>query len=114
VIAEKVMRVLDLELDLFLDDVAYHRPSSRECERLPDGEYTPWAAAAVRTVLEDHYGLDRARPIPGRLVTHHFEAFLFWQELVRCGALDIPFDVVHVDAHADLGSGDAGYVYLMT
>ena len=67
----------------------------------------------MRTVLEDHCGLDRARPVPGRLVTDHFEAFLFWQELVRCGALDIPFDVVHVDAHADLGSGDAGYVYLM-
>jgi arginase family enzyme len=25
-----------------------------------------------------------------------------------------PFHVTHVDAHADLGNGDAGYAYIMT
>ena len=30
------------------------------------------------------------------------------------GLLTPPFHVTHVDAHADLGLGDAGYVYLLT
>ncbi len=68
----------------------------------------------MRAFLKRRCGLDNARPIPGRLVTHHHEAYFFWRELVRGGALSTPFDVVHVDAHADLGTGDAGYVNLMT
>ena len=33
---------------------------------------------------------------------------------MQTGILQPPFHVTHVDAHADLGLGDSGYVYLMT
>jgi hypothetical protein len=105
------MRILDIDLDFFLDGVAYHR--SPGGERL-DEEYRPWDEGAIRTFLEHRCGLRQSHPVPGRLVTHHHEAFLFWRELVEDGRLAVPFEVVHVDAHADLGTGDAGYVYLMT
>ena len=105
------MRVLDIDLDFFLDGVAYHR--SPGGERLGE-DYRPWDEGAVRTFLEQRCGLRRSQPVPGRLVTHHHEAFLYWRELVEEGRLAVPFEVVHVDSHADLGTGDAGYVYLMT
>jgi hypothetical protein len=105
------MRILDIDLDFFLDSVAYHR--SPGGERLGD-DYRPWDEEAVRTFLELRCGLRRSQPVPGRLVTHHHEAFLFWREFVEEARLVVPFEVVHVDAHADLGTGDAGYVYLMT
>jgi hypothetical protein len=105
------MRVLDLNLNFFLDDVAYNREASGD--RLSD-DYTPWDEVAVRDFLEQRCGLRKEGRIPGRLVTHHHEAFFFWKELIDGGALTVPFDVVHVDAHSDLGLGDAGYLYLMT
>lgn len=103
------MRVLDIDLDFFLDDVPYF-PSG---ERLGD-DYVPWSEADVRRFLERQCGLSRERRVPGRYVSRHHEAFYFWRELVEGGRLSVPFDVVHVDSHADLGLGDAGYVYLMT
>ncbi len=107
------MRVLDMDLDFFFDDVAYYRKSSGD--RLTE-DYHPWDEAAVRQFLEDRCGLCRTRPVPGKLMTHHHEAFLVRSELIQSGVLTIPFDVVHVDAHADLGGGfgDVGYIYLMT
>lgn len=43
------MRVLDLDLDFFLDDVAYNRWGAN---RLPDGEIDPWEEDAERELLE--------------------------------------------------------------
>lgn len=44
---------------------------------------------------------------------HHNELFYLWGEAIEAGRLAAPFEVVHVDAHADLGLGDASYTYLM-
>jgi len=47
-------------------------------------------------------------------VEHHGEVFRRWRSAIRHGFLPVPFHVTHVDAHADLGLGDAGYVSLVT
>jgi hypothetical protein len=104
------MRILDLDLDFFLHDVAYFATA----QRLSDEEYSPWDVGRVRTFLEERCGLSKADRTPGRFVTHHHLAYLFWRELIEAGQLEAPFDIDHVDAHADLGSGDAAYVPLMT
>lgn len=104
------MRFLNLDLDYFLNDVAYFRPDEA---RLCSAEYQPWSDPEVRTFLESQCGLSRGQPIPGRVVEHHDEAFDFWGELVSGGQLDVPFEVVHIDAHSDLGNGDIGYMYMM-
>ena len=41
------------------------------------------------------------------------EAFLYWRELIQAGQIITPFEVVHVDAHSDLGLGDASWTYIM-
>lgn len=44
----------------------------------------------------------------------HDEVFYDWRNKIESGQLFPPFEVVHVDAHADLGMGDGSYQYLMT
>ena len=69
-------------------------------------------ASSVRfDPLENQCGLSRERPIPGRFVTHHDGAFDYWGDLADEGTIGI--DLVHVDAHSDLGLGDASWVYIM-
>ena len=58
--------------------------------------------------MEDGLGLDRSRPIPGRITETHDGALAFWKEQTDAGRLSRPFSVVHVDAHADLGIGRPG------
>ncbi len=62
--------------------------------------------------LRDQCGL--RKQLPGFVVENHGELFPRWREAIDVGQLKAPFHVAHVDAHADLGLGDSGYVYLMT
>ena len=101
------MRMLDLDLDFFLDKVSNHYARSGG-----GPQCVPWTEGDVRQYLEMNCGITQS--IPGRYLKDHHEAFGFWKELVGSKRLITPFDVVHVDAHADLGLGDPGYVYLMT
>jgi UPF0489 domain len=110
--AERIaMRILDLDLDFFLSDIAFCCGGS---SRLSSADYLPWSEERVRRFLENQCGLDRTNPIPGKVVTHHHEVFHDWRRLIEGGRLATPFDVVHIDAHADLGLGDSSYWYIMT
>ena len=99
--------VLDIDLDFFLDNIANCREGD---ERLPSDEYNPWPADSVRTFLTRQCGL--TTPLPGAVVTEHHELFDVWTSLIDAGRLSIPFNLIHVDAHADMGMGDGGYSYL--
>lgn len=103
------MRVLDLDLDFFLRDKAHFLDGSEE--RLNPVEYPPWPLDLVMAFLTEHCRLDGPRP--GFVVEQHNELFYLWGEAIKVGQLAAPFEVVHVDAHADLGLGDASYAYLM-
>lgn len=99
------MRVLDLDMDYFMTKVAHTRFSSSQ--RLSEELYgeSVWPAAEVRRFLEENLGLSRTHKIPGRVVCGHDEVLSFWKELIEDDMLSDPFDVVHVDSHADLGLG---------
>ena len=101
------MRILDLDLDFFLDSIALDQSSSGA--RLSEDDFKPWSGDKVREFLEGQCGLSTRRRILGKYVTHHHEAFYWWRDLIRDGKLAKPFEVVHVDAHADLGAGTFGY-----
>lgn len=98
------MRFLDLDLDTFLNTVA-HRP---EGGRLDSNSYKPWSERRVRHFLEQRCGLSTAAPIKGWFVEDHDGAFDVMRDLVEGGSGAL--DVVHVDAHADLGMGDPSWV----
>jgi hypothetical protein len=103
------MRVLDLDLDFFLRDKAHFMDGSEG--RLDPDEYPPWPLDLAMTFLTERCRLDEARP--GFVVEQHNELFYVWGSAIEAGQLVAPFEVVHVDAHADLGLGDASYAYLM-
>lgn len=106
------MRILDIDLDFFQDDVAHF--VSDYGDRLETGYTFAWKKERVVRYLEENLGLSKANKIKGRIVDHHDEAFYFWRELIQNNLLISPFEVIHVDAHADLGFGDLGWKYIMT
>jgi hypothetical protein len=106
-----VQRVLDLDVDFFLDGFpAHHRPF--DSERLDAEFHPPWTTDRAVEFLSGRCRLqDR---LPGWVVEHHGQLFPLWRDAIDAGVLTPPFQVTHVDAHADLGLGDSSYVYLMT
>jgi hypothetical protein len=105
-----VQRILDLDLDFFVQGAAYWRdPGS---DRLDPQEFPPWPRDDALAFLHDRCHL--AEPLPGIAVENHGELFAAWRAAIDRGALTPPFSVTHVDAHADLGLGDSGYVFLLT
>ena len=108
------MKILDLDMDYFMDQVATF-VSDTSTERLPEehyGEYV-WEEDRVRNFIENNLGLSRDRKIKGRVVVGHNEALFFWKELIKNGDLTTPFEVIHVDSHADLGLGYSSWEYIL-
>jgi UPF0489 domain len=100
---------LNLDLDAFLDNVAHWIAGD---ERRDADHYKPWREAEVRAFLENQCHLKASRRVPGRFFVHHDQAFDFWRELVARHQTQI--DLVHIDAHADLGLGDASWVHIVS
>lgn len=100
-----MQRVLDIDLDFFLEDC---------CPLAPLGErpallgHEPWAGERVQQFLEHNCLLRKESPIPGRIFDTHDKALVWWRELMKSGQLRAPFHVTHVDAHSDLGIGKPG------
>lgn len=103
------MRILDLDLVFFLHGAAHWRVDG---DRLDGTEFPLWQMEQVLTFLRDRCLLED--PLPGVVVENHGELFARWKRLIQEGTIKTPFHVTHVDAHADLGLGDSGYVHLMT
>jgi hypothetical protein len=103
------MRVLDLDLDFFLYRVDHHRDGADD---RADGEFfPPWPLEEAIDFLVERCHLDGRRP--GFVVEHHNEIFYRWGEAIEAGQMTTELEVVHVDAHADLGMGDASYAWMM-
>jgi hypothetical protein len=109
-VSRRVVRILDLDLDFFVHGAAHWRPD--DAGRLDDEEFPAWDLEEALFFLTDRCRL--AGPLPGVVVENHGELFGAWRGAIGEGRLSPPFEVTHVDAHADLGLGDSGHVYLMT
>ena len=106
------MKILDLDMDYFMDYIA-HTPDS-VCERLlEDDDNNVWTESQVRYFFENHLGLSKDSKIRGRIVSGHNESLFFWRELIAAGELLTPFEVVHVDSHSDLGLGYSSWTYIL-
>lgn len=92
-------RVADIDLDLFLDrfdniDCGKHRQPST---------LRPWSHENLRAFLEGQCGFKPGgNRVPGRFIIHHDEAWEIFRQLRTWYG---PLDLVHFDAHADLGTG---------
>ena len=108
------MKILDLDLDYFLDSPVFNRDHSSD-ERVEDEECvnSVWSEDRVRDFFENHLGLSRKNKVPGRILKGHDEALYFWEELVEKGSLVAPFSVIHIDSHADLGFGGRNVQFVL-
>ena len=105
-----MQRVLDVDLDFFVRDVVYW--PGDDAERRDPADYAPWTVEDSIAFLRDRCGLSSR--LPGMAVEHHGELFFRWRDAIDAGTLTPPFHVTHLDAHADLGLGDSGFIYLMS
>lgn len=104
-------KVLDIDMDYFLDDVPTSIPAS--CTERVDGNYyKPWSRESVIEFLESNLGLSKNNKIKGKIVTNHHEALYYWRSLIIESKLKAPFEVIHVDSHADLGLGFSSWVFI--
>lgn len=108
------MRVLDLDMDYFMRTVVTDIDEF-ETERLSEEDYGDcvWTEREVRNFLERNLGLSRNHKITGRVVTGHNESLFYWRDLIQKTKLSVPFDVIHVDSHADLGCGSLSWKHIL-
>ena len=104
------MKVLDIDMDYFLEDVPYSIP--QECTSRVSEDYKPWNKEKIIDFIENNLGLSTNSKIKGKIVQNHHEALYYWNDLVSIEALRAPFEVIHVDSHADLGLGFASQFFI--
>lgn len=104
------MRILDLDVDFFVKGAAHWVDPDSE-DRLDPERYPAWELGAALAFLTRQCLLSGKQP--GFVVEHHSDLFYCWGEAIRRGVLPARLSVAHIDAHADLGMGDAAYAYLM-
>ena len=105
------MRILDIDMDFFLENIENWNPFNND--RVEDDQNKPWNEKDVRHFLEFNCGLNSQNLIYSRIVKEHREAYFFWRELIQESMLKTPFEIVHIDAHSDLGGGIwAGSIFL--
>ena len=102
-------RILDIDLDFFLNKVSISRENDK---RLNKKKYYPWSKSRFESFLENRCQLSKSHRIPGRVLNQHHEAFYFWRKLILQGKITVPFELVHIDAHSDLGDADWGWIYV--
>jgi hypothetical protein len=104
------MKILDLDLDIFV------RPLKGFCqettERAESTRYKPMPQSEIIQALNERMRLNANSPIKGSLVETHKEIYFIWRDMIKRGELQTPFDLVHIDGHADLGMGDSSYIYI--
>ncbi len=105
------MRVLDIDMDYFVYNIAQWISQDSEL-RLSDKDYPVWERNDVIAFLEQNLGLRKDQKIRGKIVQHHFEVLYYWRQLITGGELQTPFEVIHVDSHADLGLGSGAWVFI--
>src|SRR4051812_38877731 len=100
-----MQRVLDLDLDFFIDGPPAHW-KRYDGGRLDSDDNPPWPLDRAIEFLAHRCNLNSK--LPGFVVEHHGELFARWRDAINAGILRPPFELIHVDAHADLGLGEIG------
>lgn len=94
------MKFLDIDMDYFQTKVYFGKEDSPIHRK--DSACEVWDQERFRKFLESHLGLDKQKKVKGRIVNYHKEVYDFAEYLIARGALSIPFDIMHIDAHLDM------------
>jgi hypothetical protein len=106
------MKILDIDLDFFLNNK--HCGTVTSVRRLSSKNFKPWTEQEVQEFLESNCGLKKMEKVSGKFFKHHDELFYFLRKLQEQADFSLTFSIDHIDAHGDLGTGDASYRYIAT
>jgi hypothetical protein len=106
------MIIIDIDLDFFQNG-RFMYLADDEDKRLSSEQALPWREEEVISILEKNCSLSKKQKIKGKIFTHHHEVFFELRDLIKRCELQIPFELNHIDAHADLGMGEASWSYIM-
>jgi len=95
------MKMLSLDLDFFQCQVPFD-PETNEDGR-PVRDLDVWTELEVEDFLETRCRLDKARPIKCCFAEKHDAMAAFIYRLREAGEFTVPFELVHIDAHSDMG-----------
>ena len=104
--SSRSVTILDIDLDFFVTPTVLGGPLPSR--RPPVDRYRPWPVDDVRRFVEERLCIPRSRSVKGRFFEEHSKVYDY---LVGRGMSDIK--LVHCDAHADLGSGDSSFRYIL-
>lgn len=91
------MVILDIDLDFFLNSIIYSPKKPR-----PNNSYIDvWKTEEVINFLEKRCKLSRNKKIKGKLLKTHDELFYCFKKMIEQKIIMVPFELVHIDAHAD-------------
>lgn len=107
------MKILDLDMDYFMKEIITGVGESNNQRPYSDEDYGVWEESEVRDFLENNLGLSKNKKSKGRIVSGHNESLFWWKELIANGELSVPFEVIHIDSHADLGLGYSSWTYIL-
>ena len=105
-----MQRILDIDLDFFLDEILYANDEPRG--RPNAGDYQPDSIDDALAFLRSRCQLSTDTPVPGHVCKHHREVWFHWRSMLKRGDLKAPFEVIHIDAHADMGLGNNSCLYI--
>ena len=108
------MRALDIDLDFFQFGRITGSCGYSEGKRTNSNDVSPWPKERVRKFLESQCGLVAGSKLPIWKVSKHHEVFIIWRSLIDQDLLNAPFELIHVDAHADFGTGTISAEYFIS
>ena len=95
------MRVLDIDLDFFMHGVVYNVPCKQK-RRQSKKQYHAWSIKETEKYLKENLKLKTKRP--GMVYDDHRDLFIILENLIDDKSISTPFELVHVDSHADMGN----------
>jgi hypothetical protein len=105
-----VQRVLDIDLDFFLNRIFNSDAEPRG--RLDARDYRVDPTAVALAYLHENCGVPTGVATPGLACERHVDVWFQWRRMIHAGVLKTPFEVIHVDAHADMGLGNNSCLYI--
>lgn len=106
------MRLLDIDMDYFLKEIPI-MISENNMGRVSDDSYPVWNQKEVTDFFENRLGLSQKAKIKGKIIENHNEALYYWRQLILENKITVPFEIIHIDSHADLGLGYPSWTFVL-
>ncbi|MGD1836974.1 MAG: hypothetical protein ACPKPY_02810 [Nitrososphaeraceae archaeon] len=90
-------KILDIDIDFFMNKIFY---KNKKLDKIAD-DYKFWDIEDIHSYLKINCNLENKKHV-GASFLKHVELFYYLRDLILSNKLEVPFDIIHIDSHADL------------